>query len=743
MAADTHNAKEKLVSAVVFDARAQIWFRALNRICAIFVAVIGIVALLGWALELPFLASLGQGMIPVAPSTALFFVLYAAVVLLRTYFPTHRGTYWIGLSISSAGVLIALLLLFLSYKGIFVKAEHLGFTIVSMPGEIPKGHMSPLTALCFILASLSSLASLTSSPARPRRAAVAWWLACLLVLISLVLVLAYMYGEPLLYGGPFIPPALLTSMAFAALGTALLGLDGAQARLLSQPTELIAPSSYVFILIFIILAAGIITAGYLYYKHYVTNYRAEVQAQLSVIANLKVNGIMNWRKERLSDASLFYRNENFYDRVQRYFERPGDADAKERLLTWLRQLRETHQYDRICVLDVDGRPRISVPGGPGKVDPILSRAGAGLLRTGQITFEDFFRNENDGRIYLAVLVPVLDKDRGGLPLGVLVLHIDPEVYFYSLIKQWPAPSRTAEALLVRKEGNDVLFLNELRFKQNSALTLRRPLTQKALPAVQAVLGREGIVEGRDYRDVHVLANLRAVPGSPWFLVTKMDISEAYGPLNERLWIMIGFVVVLLLGSGAGVGLVWRQQSAFYYRQRCEAAEALRESEERFRLLVEGVRDYAIVMLDPSGNVMTWNQGAERIKGYREEEIIGRNFACFYPEEDLAQGKHLLALQKASSGGKSEEKGWRLRKDGSRFWASVLITALRDEAGQLRGFSKITRDISEQRLEQQEREITLEFLRLVNDEYRDTGPGPGGDYLLSAAIRMRGRRRPAA
>ncbi len=124
--------------------------------------------------------------------------------------------------------------------------------------------------------------------------------------------------------------------------------------------------------------------------------------------------------------------------------------------------------------------------------------------------------------------------------------------------------------------------------------------------------------------------------------------------------------------------------------------ALLESEERFRLLVEGVKDYAIFMLDPEGRVVTWNAGAERLKGYKSEEILGQSFSRFYIPEDIALGKPDKQLEAARAEGKVEEEGWRVRKDGSRFWASVVITALHDEYGNLRGFAKVTRDATERK-----------------------------------------------
>jgi PAS domain S-box-containing protein len=148
--------------------------------------------------------------------------------------------------------------------------------------------------------------------------------------------------------------------------------------------------------------------------------------------------------------------------------------------------------------------------------------------------------------------------------------------------------------------------------------------------------------------------------------------------------------------------------------RKRAEDALRDSEERIRQLVEGVRDYAIFMLDPEGRVLSWNRGAERIKGYRPEEILGKHFSIFHPAEDARSGKPQRDLKVAAEEGRFEGQGWRIRKDGSRFWADVVITALRDENGNLRGFSKVTRDITERKkAEEQLRESEFRF-RSITD-----------------------------
>ncbi len=122
-----------------------------------------------------------------------------------------------------------------------------------------------------------------------------------------------------------------------------------------------------------------------------------------------------------------------------------------------------------------------------------------------------------------------------------------------------------------------------------------------------------------------------------------------------------------------------------------------KSEKALRWLVDAVRDYAIFMLTPEGNIATWNGGAQRLKGYEPKEIIGRHFSVFYPESDKQAGKPEMELREAGKVGRFEDEGWRIRKDGSRFWANVLITAIFDESGELIGFGKITRDLTERKI----------------------------------------------
>jgi PAS domain S-box-containing protein len=170
--------------------------------------------------------------------------------------------------------------------------------------------------------------------------------------------------------------------------------------------------------------------------------------------------------------------------------------------------------------------------------------------------------------------------------------------------------------------------------------------------------------------------------------------------GSRMWANV--VITALFddhGTHVGFAKVTRDLT-----DRRAAEETLRMSEERFRLLVQGVKDYAIFMLDPGGNVVSWNEGAQRIKGYTEEEIVGKHFSVFLPKADVEKGKPAYELSVASKEGRFEDEGWRIRRDGTRFWANVIITAVRNEKGELIGFAKVTRDLTERRATQ-ERALT--------------------------------------
>jgi PAS domain S-box-containing protein len=209
------------------------------------------------------------------------------------------------------------------------------------------------------------------------------------------------------------------------------------------------------------------------------------------------------------------------------------------------------------------------------------------------------------------------------------------------------------------------------------------------------------------------------------------------------------------GQLLGFGQVTRD-----FTERKEHEERLRLSEERFHLLIEGVQDYAIYMMDPEGLITTWNTGAERIKGYQASEIVGKHFSTFFPEEDVRSGKPQCILEEAARTGRVEQEGWRVRKDGSRLWVNGIVTALHDGSGKLIGFSKVTRDITDRMLQQKAlqteilekekaqaelakseeslRQLSLSLLRTQDEERRRIGREMHdslGQYLSALKMKL--------
>jgi PAS domain S-box-containing protein len=651
----------------------------------------GFLALLGWTLPIPLLASLGPEFIPMAPSTALLFVVLGLATFWRARRPRSRAVQRWSAIVGIAGALVSLALAILSVQGIYLEVEHVGLPITGALNGVPLGHMSPVTALSFLLVSVSFLASRPSDRERTGRLIAAFALAAVVCLANYVFVLAYFVGLPLLYGGTLIPPALPTSLTFLALGLSLAASAQHQTRQPGRPGDATpARLANTFLLVFAALALTIVTVGYLYYRNYENQYRREVERQLSAIADLKVSELTQWRKERLGDGETFYDNPVFSQLVQRAFEDPPDAISRKQLQWWLNRVREAYHYDRVSLLDAHNIERLVTPGEPEPIAPDLANDIAAVLQSRQVTLLDFHRHPPDQAIHLAVLAPVLDPQDRNRAIGVVILRIDPRQYLYPLINRWPTPSETAETLLVRRDGNDVLFLNELRFQPNAALQLRFPLANAALPAAKAARGETGVAEGVDYRGAPVLADMRAVPDSPWYLVTRMDISEVYAPLQARLVEMAVLVSVMVLGAGAGVALVWRQQRVRFYKERYEI--------ERERAWLQEVMERSLneiyVFDAQSLHFIYANTGACRNLGYSPQELAGLTPLDIKPEMTPATFEALLQPLRSAQSELTVFETIHRRKDGSEYPVEVHLQYVTARGNPV--FLAIINDITERR-----------------------------------------------
>jgi signal transduction histidine kinase len=350
------------------------------------------------------------------------------------------------------------------------------------------------------------------------------------------------------------------------------------------------PAAY--ILVFLAMAAAVGAAGYSYYSVQKKNTTIYQHNELSTIADLKVGQIRNWRTERMNDAEAITGSPIFAAYVKGYLAGPRPA-TRINILKRMEALNRHEEYETILLVDREGT--VLLAAGKGNVTEGGRGPDAVLeAMSGKTVVLTELRRVNPVDVRMDLIAPLAGPGpAGGHVVGALVMRIDPARFLYPAIQAWPTPSPSGETLLVRRDGDDVLFLNELRHRKGTALALRIPADAPDLPAAMLVRGESGIVEGTDYRGTAVLADLHRVPDSAWFLVTKIDAHEVYAPVHEHA-VYIGVIVAsLIVLAGTAIGFIWRRESMLHYRSLFEsesrrleehqaADRALREGEERLR-----------------------------------------------------------------------------------------------------------------------------------------------------------------
>jgi len=328
-----------------------------------------------------------------------------------------------------------------------------------------------------------------------------------------------------------------------------------------------------------LMAALTILVAAAYNIYFERSGRERMEGQLESISHLKVAELVQWRRERLGDGEVFRGNASFIALVESYAYNKKDPTARLRLITWLRHVRESYDYDRAFLFDESGAELMAWPE-EGVGDPSVAVAVKTKPSPTKTDFLDFYRNPVDGRVYLSVLAPL----HGNSDDWALALRIDPEKYLYPYLKRWPLESRTAETLLVRKDGNDAQFLNPLRFRNDKALELRVPISPDSPRApARAVLGQSGIFLGQDYRGIPVLSALAQVQNSPWYLITRMDVEEVHGNTRDRRLIMAILMMALLGAEATGVLATTRRWKLNALEKEAASERSVKASEERLRL----------------------------------------------------------------------------------------------------------------------------------------------------------------
>ncbi len=456
--------------------------------------------------------------------------------------------------------------------------------------------------------------------------------------------------------------------------------------------------------LYVVITAVIIVAGYLSFRSYQQSLQAESGSQLKAIASLKAAEVASWREEQVGDAVELVSNPIFGEYVRRQLE--SDDDATRALQEWLTSIKESEGYEQALLIDAEGAVHVSAPQSETDLPLALTSRIASAINSDELVAVDFYRDDVTKRIFLATIAPFETEAASGVTAGALVLLTDPTAFLYPYIQEWPGDAKTAETLLVRREGEDVLFLNELKYQKGTALELRIPLTETQTPAVQVALGKEVVMDGSDYRGVSTLAATKLVPDSDWGVVARVDSDEVYAPLKARLGTTIAMVVGVLVTGLLGILYVLRLQATRIYREQYE----LEAERSWLAAAIDGSLN-EVYAFDAETLLITYaNHGALENTGYTMDELALMTPSDIKPEY-TADSFH-AALEPLLSGEKAVLvfETEHLRKDGSQY--PVAIRLQLTERGGKRLFLAMVNDITERRATEAELADYREHLELL-------------------------------
>ena len=368
------------------------------------------------------------------------------------------------------------------------------------------------------------------------------------------------------------------------------------------------------------LSILIIIGAYFYFSYEEQTIHSEKHNELKAIAELKISQISSWNKEILSDAKMFSQSSFFANGLENWLGSKSNLSVKSEILKRLDLINSDSLYSDVLITDAKGKLFLSLNSTVQQIDTATEKFILKAIAKKKILGTDLYMCQPHNQIHLDYIAPVTDKNN--VVIATLILRVNPDSYLYPLINEWPATSKTSETMIVRKDGDDVLYLNQLSHQKNTALKLRIPLTRKEVPAVKAVLGFQGIFEGISYRGAKVLAYISPIDDTPWIMIAQEDDSEIYTSLYFREKVIISFTVLLIIVLS--VGLIWyyhyRQRNI--YRELFDKEKELREYHEEFRAILYSIGD-GVITTDTNGNVKQMNFISEKLTGWNEAEAIGK------------------------------------------------------------------------------------------------------------------------
>lgn len=561
----------------------KLWATRLAALCGAVVALAGLAVLMGWLLDLPALKSVLPGHVSMKVNTALAFALAGAALVLLASVPIAlrraRTGQGFALLVALIGALTLCEFVFDWQLGI---DEFLFKDDANAVATLIAGRMAPSTAVCFVLLGLALIGiewepRASFRPAEP--------LALLAAFVSLISLAEYAIGAPILYGSSqYTRMAVHTAALFVLLCAGVLLARPGQGLVSALRAGRISRFDLAIYGALVLALLALSGAGGWFYRAQEQQSRSEVETELSAIARLKVAQIAQWRNQRLGDAAVLTSSAFLSEGVVRWLATAQTADT-EKILERFAALQQYGHYEEVLLVDVSGQVRLSTGARAAVLHPEESQALASALRQNRPLLTDLHVGPGDLTPHANLIAPILGKTGAGVvPIAAVILSVNAQDFLYPMLQSWPTPSASAETLLVRRDGDSALFLNEIRHRPGSALTLRIPLRQQQVPAVRSVLGNEGVFQGVDYRGVKVLSVLYAVPDSPWFMVTKIDEAEALARWRARADLIVALLAVLVLALSSATLMLWRQGRTTQALRR--ATQELGKVNRAYRVLSE-------------------------------------------------------------------------------------------------------------------------------------------------------------
>ena len=465
--------------------------------------------------------------------------------------------------------------------------------------------------------------------------------------------------------------------------------------------------------IFILLFISISLAGYLYYRSQKTIIIADKHRELLTLAALKKSEIATWRQARIEDGEAISENIYFPYRIQEWLKNESLSGHRGEILSWMANRRRPDYTDAL-LLDAQGTVRLSTAARSEPIDGQLQKSAVASLSARKPVLSDLFTSDSAGHIYINLVIPILAPDAGDSPaVGVLVFRIDPHKTLYPLIQTLPIRSATGETLLVRREGDRVRYLNELRHRKNTALTMELPLADQHVPAARAAQGQEVSFEGIDYRGMAVLAAVTAIPDSPWFLVAKIDEDEVLGPFRKEVWFITILVLALISVAGVSIMLFWRQQQSEAERRQYALEFERRSISQQYEYLKKYANDI-ILLFDEQGTILEANDRAIAVYGYSREELLHLHVSRL--RAPASRSSLEADIRKIAEQGGLVFETLHQRKDETTFAVEISSRVVAVEGKTL--YQSIIRDITDRKQAEQALRESQEQFRAVMEKAND-------------------------